>query len=424
MRHGFFAEYRRIRELRLDRRGEANFDLHEERGLALTETTSDGGRQEVLGFDARDGLSRIADPAAREVAVDSLERPLPAPLPLEELRRLHGVLAATAAAEGASWVEVLVQEGAQAVAIGREGCAPQKELREWLVVELRAARPNADPLWRCCSYPTAKAFAEDVSLANGRLKQLLSVLPSGARPPPPTGTVPVVLAAGSAAASFIHEVCGHPLEGDVLARRGSYFASLFGQKVAGTHVTVVDDPLGEPESLRYEVDDEGNAARAVHLVERGVVGEPLLDERSAKLLGRSPNGHGRRVSFRHPALPRMAHTRVANGPDDPKALLAGIASGVYVQHLVPRHVNLLTGDFSFFLVESRRIEHGQLGETLGPGVLRGNALQSLAGLEAVGNDGAALLSTRGCRKLDHGPLRVSFGQPTLRFSTLRVEPQP
>lgn len=241
--------------------------------------------------------------------------------------------------------------------------------------------------------------------------------------PCPEGDLPVVFPPGAASGSFFHEVCGHPLEGDVVARRGSYLALRLGERVAEEFVTVTDDPTEGNSSLHYAFDDEGQPARGTALVERGVVGQPMLSRATARILGQETNGHGRRVSFRHYPLPRMTHTGVAAGPHGTlEQLLAPVGRGLLVQHLVPRHMNLLSGDFSFFILEAREIRDGSLGPLIGPGVLSGNGLQALRDIEAVGGDRRNLFATRGCRKLDHGPLAVSFTQPSVRFRQLRITP--
>jgi TldD protein len=241
--------------------------------------------------------------------------------------------------------------------------------------------------------------------------------------PCPDAELPVVFPPGAASGSFFHEVCGHPLEGDVVARRGSYLATRLGERVADEFVTVVDDPTEGPGTLHYAYDDEGQPARRAALLHGGVVAQPLLSRRTAEVLNGEPNGHGRRVSFRHYPLPRMTHTGVAAGPHGAlEQLVAPVGHGLLIQHLVPRHMNLLSGDFSFYIVEAREIRDGQLGRLVEPGVLRGNGLRALRDLEAVGGDRRNLFATRGCRKLDHGPLAVSFTQPSLRFRKLRVTP--
>jgi len=231
-----------------------------------------------------------------------------------------------------------------------------------------------------------------------------------------------VLPPGADAGVFLHEVCGHPLEGDVVARGGSYLAARRGQRVAGEHVTVVDDPCRGAGSLGYALDDEGTPARAAPLIQRGVVTEPLLDRDTAAELGLPSNGHGRRVSFRHPPLPRMAHTELSPHQGRFEDLVAGVERGLLIRALTPRHVDLLSGDFSFFIVEAQRIEHGQVRGFIGPALLRGNGLTALAGIDAVGGDVAPFFGLKGCGKLDHGPLPVSFGNPTVRIHGLSVTP--
>nr|WP_236673714.1 metallopeptidase TldD-related protein [Comamonas sp. JC664] len=242
--------------------------------------------------------------------------------------------------------------------------------------------------------------------------------------PCPHAVLPIVFPPGAASGCFFHEVCGHPLEGDVVARGGSYLARRLGQAVAGAHVTVSDDPTDGHGALGFAWDDEGHAAQPVTLLREGHVDAPLLDARSAVALGRAPNGHGRRVSYRHPPLPRMAHTRVEPHAGHLDALMADLPHGLLVQHLLPRQMDLLSGDFSFYIVEAREIRDGRPGRRVGPGILRGNGLDALAAIDAVGADAKNLFATRGCRKLDHGPLPVSFGQPTVRFRGLRVSPGP
>jgi TldD protein len=118
----------------------------------------------------------------------------------------------------------------------------------------------------------------------------------------------------------------------------------------------------------------------------------------------------------------MSHTLLAPHQGTLEALLRPIRSGLLVRYLTPRHVNLLSGDFSFFIVEAQRIDDGQVGPFVAPCLLRGNGLVALAGIEAVGADLATFHGLKGCGKLDHGPLPVSFGNPTVRISGLSVDP--
>jgi len=240
--------------------------------------------------------------------------------------------------------------------------------------------------------------------------------------PCPRGPLTVVLPPGSDAGVFFHEVCGHPMEGDVVSRGASFLARKRGERVAADFVTVADDPTEGSGGVGYRFDDEGTPARPATLVHQGRVDMPLLDLRTAQVLGLEPNGHGRRIDYRHLALPRMSHTVVRPHHGSLESILSEVEEGLLVSYLTPRHVHLLGGDFCFHFPEAREIRKGQLGAFVRPGLLRGNAAEALASIDAVGADSRTFFGLKGCGKLDQGGLPVSFGLPTVRFSRLTVEP--
>jgi TldD protein len=238
----------------------------------------------------------------------------------------------------------------------------------------------------------------------------------------PDAALPVVLAAG-APAHFFHEVYGHPMEGDVVARGGSYLAALRGRPIAEELLTVVDDPLRPGAPAGQAVDDEGQPARPVTLLDRGRVGEPLLHRASAARLGLPGNGHARRLSFRYGTLPRLTHVEVAGHAGRAADLVAPIGHGVLVRSLRLRHLNALTGEFSCYLDDAREIRTGEVGPPLEPGLLVGNGLSAAAAVDAVaaGAEGEPW-GISGCGKLDQGPVTVSFQQPAVRLTSARVLP--
>ncbi|QDE81494.1 TldD/PmbA family protein [Myxococcus xanthus] len=357
---------------------------------------------------------------------ESLLAPVPlrsAPDEAVEAALLH--LVETARAAGASHLEILLREVDRGALF--HGHDRQTEDRQrHALLELKAFHTEGGTsvdAWRCSAFPDTDQLLADLPALSARVEAMVRALQESAPVQPcPTGALPIVFPPGAASACFFHEVCGHPLEGDVVARGGSYLAHRRGQRVAGEHVSVSDDPTDAHGALTFAWDDEGHAARLVPLLRGGIVGTPLVDTRSAAVLGLACNGHGRRVSYRHPPLARMGHTRVEPHQGRLETLMADVPHGLLVQHLTPRHMNLLSGDFSFYVVEAREIRDGHLGRRVSPGILRGNGLEALAAIDAVGEDVSNLFATRGCRKLDHGPLPVSFGQPSIRFRQLYVEP--
>src|SRR5207248_3563059 len=91
--------------------------------------------------------------------------------------------------------------------------------------------------------------------------------------PCPEGVMPIVLAPGHAAV-FFHEICGHPLEGDIVISNTSYLKSWIGRRVAEEWVTLVDDPAPDTSKISHCIDDEGTPSRPAYLIERGVLREP------------------------------------------------------------------------------------------------------------------------------------------------------
>lgn len=401
-----------------------------EGGRTTRRTSERGFSLEVPG---ERGASLRWSPVAREAELSALPQEARAragralaeqtPLSAEPLEDTFTTLFAHAAELGAK-LQLAARETDQRVVCGR-GEQVQDDRRRDAVLELKltvSRDGRSASLQRERAFSSGEALAQEASSLRALLGEMSAL--AGQRlsaVPAPSGPTTVVIPPGADAGVFFHEVCGHPLEGDVVARGASYLAQRRGLRVGESFVEVRDDPtLGTGVSFR--LDDEGTPAGAARMIRGGVVEDALLDTASADRLACAPNGHARRVSFRHPALPRMSHTLLAPHQGTFEELLRPIRSGLLVRYLTPRHVNLLSGDFSFFIVEAQRIDDGQVGPFVAPCLLRGNGLVALAGIEAVGADLATFHGLKGCGKLDHGPLPVSFGNPTVRISGLSVDP--
>ncbi|MCG3084766.1 metallopeptidase TldD-related protein, partial [Anoxybacillus sp. LAT27] len=67
----------------------------------------------------------------------------------------------------------------------------------------------------------------------------------------------------------------------------------------------------------YRVDDEGEKAKSTVLIQKGRLQELMYDRTAAKRWDTHSNGHGRRVSYRYPAIPRMSNTFIQAGEYTP-----------------------------------------------------------------------------------------------------------
>jgi TldD protein len=252
------------------------------------------------------------------------------------------------------------------------------------------------------------------ALARAAAQRALTKL--GARPAP-SGTLPVVIKAGSGGVLF-HEACGHGLEADHIAKDSSVFTGRIGQLVASPLVTLVDDGTMGPEWGALSIDDEGHPTARNVLIDQGRLTEYMWDGLRARKEGRASTGNGRRESYQHLPMVRMTNTFVTNGAEDPDEIIRQTPHGVYVAQLGGGQVNTATGDFVFGMTEAYLIEDGRITEPLRDANLIGNGPEVLKNIDVVGND-FDMGWPGTCGKQGQG-VPVGDGQPTLRVTALTV----
>ncbi|MFM7126714.1 MAG: TldD/PmbA family protein [Actinomycetota bacterium] len=235
--------------------------------------------------------------------------------------------------------------------------------------------------------------------------------------PAPSGSLPVVIKAGSGGVLF-HEACGHGLEADLVAKGASVYKGKVGELVASPLVTLVDDGTMTHEWGAIAIDDEGHPTQYNVLIENGVLTDYMWDYLRSRKEGRAPSGNGRRQSYQDLPMVRMTNTYVLNGTEEPEDIIKDTAHGVYVAHLGGGSVNTATGDFVFGMTEAYLIENGEITEPLREGNLIGNGPQVLRDIDRLGND-FAMGNPGTCGKDGQG-VPVGDGQPTLRVKSLTI----
>jgi TldD protein len=231
-------------------------------------------------------------------------------------------------------------------------------------------------------------------------------------PPAPSGEMPIVIAA-EAGGTLIHEAIGHPLEADGVQKGISpMYHGAIGKVVGNEKVSVLEDPTMAGVRGFYAFDDEGTPAQRVVLVDHGVLKTYLYDRQTARRDGVASNGHGRRESFRHRPIPRMANTFVASGPDDPQQIVRSVPNGLLVTKMGGGQVETATGDFVFEVEEGFLLKDGQVGPLIRGANLLGNGPDVLKTIDQVGSDMGWSVGT--CGKEGQGA-PVSDGLPTLRI---------
>src|SRR4051794_29251456 len=200
--------------------------------------------------------------------------------------------------------------------------------------------------------------------------------------PAPSGSMPVVIKAGSGGVLF-HEACGHGLEADLVGKGASVYRGRVGEQVASPLVTLIDDGTMTAEWGAIAIDDEGHPSQRNTLIEDGVLTDYMWDFLRPRKEPRNQSGNGRRKSYMSLPMVRMTNTFVTNGTDDPEEIIRATQHGVYVAHLGGGSVNTATGDFVFGMTEAYLIEDGEITEPLREGNLIGNGPQVLQDIDLL-----------------------------------------
>lgn len=234
--------------------------------------------------------------------------------------------------------------------------------------------------------------------------------------PAPAGRMPVVLS-GEAGGTMVHEACGHGLEADLVQKGLSVYGGEKSSRVAAETVTVIDDATLPDKYGSYRFDDEGIKARPVVLIENGYLRDFLYDRKTAAKERKESNGHGRRESYQHKPIPRMANTYIAPGKVPPEAIIREVKSGFLVKKMGGGQVNTTNGDFVFDVAEGYLIQDGDVGPLVRGATLTGNGPEVLKKVALVGRDLGFTVGT--CGKDGQG-VPVSDAQPTLLVPELII----
>ncbi|MBI4493411.1 MAG: TldD/PmbA family protein [Chloroflexi bacterium] len=354
-----------------------------------------------------------------QVAVERVAATAPEAQKVDLVRRANA--AARAAGPEVRQVTVRYTDAAQRVQIANsEGLLAEDErLALQLVVAVTAqrdgllqvgqrARGGQTGLELFDAHPPEGVGAEAARVA----LQMLDARPA------PAGRMAVVITKGWGGVLF-HEAVGHGLEADAVTRGSSVYAGKLGQAVANPLVTLVDDATIPGHRGSYRFDDEGTPAQRTPLVDRGTLVGYLSDRRSARRLGQSSSGNGRRQSYQHLPVPRMSNLFIQNGTTEPGQIVADTPRGLLVVSLGGGMVDPAKGDFVFSVTEGYLIEHGRVASPVRGATIAGDSFGVLASIDAVGDDFALDPGQGTCGKLGQW-VPVGVGQPTLRVSEVLV----
>ncbi|MCY1015381.1 TldD/PmbA family protein [Pyxidicoccus sp. MSG2] len=217
-----------------------------------------------------------------------------------------------------------------------------------------------------------------------------------------TQQVPVVLDP-LVASRFVQDIAS-AANGNAVYQQASVLAPLKGKKLAGPHVTLVDDGLLPRGLATAPFDGEGVPTRRTPILDQGVLSGFLYDAFTARKAKARTTGNASRG---YNALPSIGATNLylEAGTKSPQELLREVDSGLYVTALLGQGTDPVTGELSAG-ANGLWIEKGELTHPVQEVTVAGNLLQMLKDLDGIGTD----LQFRG----------GSVGAPTVRFRQLTV----
>jgi PmbA protein len=216
--------------------------------------------------------------------------------------------------------------------------------------------------------PHIADLPEAANVASTALKRVLSRLDSEKGP-----TVKTVMVVDSRVAGSLIGRLLSPANARRVQQGQSYWGDLVGEKAFSSALTIVDDPLIKRGFSSRHFDNEGISARAIPIVEDGVVKNLYVD-----------TYYGRKTGLT-PTTGSSSNRRIASGDKPLDELLADAGDGIFVTSWLGGNADNTTGDFSLGL-RGHMIENGQVGRPIGEMNVTGNLKDLFSRLEMVGND--------------------------------------
>ena len=158
-----------------------------------------------------------------------------------------------------------------------------------------------------------------------------------------TAQVPVVLDPLVAASMLGHIFEG--VNGDSVYRGASFLAGKLGEKIAASHINVIDDGTMPGGFGTSPFDGEGIPTRRTVIIENGALRSYFLNTYTAKKLGLQTTANASRGLAGTPGI-GPGNYFLQPGTKTPQQIIGEIKDGLYITEFLGQGVNLVTGDYS------------------------------------------------------------------------------
>ncbi|MBE9200409.1 MULTISPECIES: TldD/PmbA family protein [unclassified Nodularia (in: cyanobacteria)] len=217
---------------------------------------------------------------------------------------------------------------------------------------------------------------------------------------------------------FVHEAFGHLSEADMAYENPDLLEVMtIGRRFGSKELQIFDGAAPEGHRGSYLYDDEGTPSSTTQLIQDGILVGRLHSRETAGKLNEAPTGNARCLNYHFNPIVRMTNTWIQRGETPVADLFTDIKSGVYARNWLGGMTN---GEmFTFSAGEAWMIRNGEIAEPVRDVTLSGNVFQTLADIEAVGDD-FYWDESGGCGKGGQNGLAVGCGGPSLRIRDVVV----
>jgi TldD protein len=299
-----------------------------------------------------------------------------------------------------------------------EGAYIEQERVDLSMVALAVAREGANvqqgflSVGSACDYGAIENLYDRVKAATDHAILLLTAEPVKG------GEYTVVLDPEMAGV-FVHEAFGHLSEADhVYENERLRELMVLGKRFGGDNLNILDGAAVPDLRGSYKYDDEGVPATDTYLIKEGILVGRLHSRETAAKMGETLTGNARAINYRFRPIVRMTNTYIGNGTAAVDDMMSDIKEGIYVKRATGGETAMEM--FTFTANEAYMIRDGKVAEPVRDVTLTGNVFQTLANIEAIGNDMRMIQSGGGCGKGGQMPLPVSDGSPHIRIRNVVV----
>jgi TldD protein len=292
--------------------------------------------------------------------------------------------------------------------------------QSWVDMEMRfaATARNGETVQTGRETTGSRKAFEDLTALDTQVKEAAQRAVGALSLPSVKGNTYTVVIDPILSGLFVHEAFGHLSEADMAYENPDLLEVMtLGRRFGPKELQIFDGAAPQGHRGSYFYDDEGTPATTTQLIEDGILTGRLHSRETAGKLDEAPTGNARCLNYHYSPIVRMTNTWIERGNTAVADLFNGIKEGVYARNWLGGMTN---GEmFTFSAGEAWMIRNGKIAEPVKDVTLSGNVFQTLADIEAIGDD-FYWDESGGCGKGGQNGLPVGCGGPSLRIRDVIV----